>query len=388
MGGSITYDEVAIKLNEWYSAIKKDQITDAEFLKADVKRLFDSMEENQTVLLYFSLLEFRHDLMLSYLKPKLSSQELDEYMVQINEQKHKIDQSLHEDKDQIEKMLDFYFWFFKGMHEFRKKQFDEAISSYKSAEKVLLDIEDPTEKAEFYYKLSEVYYHIDQYQISVMYAHKALSLFTEQPLMQEKIAWCYSVIAGNYLSKLQYADALTYFEKSHSFAQQTKNEYLISSTIFNLGKCYFHLEKYTDALSHFDTSCELFEKNETSHVPKAYFNKLYTLLKLGQVVPAAETYEKGVSAAQQLNDKIYEEEMKFLYCLYFQSKTPNAITKLKRCLDNIQSKNLYEDVYQLAFEAAQYYNKSRQLEIAVVFYERALEAKSLIQGGELLNVEE
>ncbi|MDR6748379.1 hypothetical protein J2W90_002531, partial [Bacillus pumilus] len=126
MGGSITYDEVAIKLNEWYSAIKKDQITDAEFLKADVKRLFDSMEENQTVLLYFSLLEFRHDLMLSYLKPKLSSQELDEYMVQINEQKHKIDQSLHEDKDQIEKMLDFYFWFFKGMHEFRKKQFDEA----------------------------------------------------------------------------------------------------------------------------------------------------------------------------------------------------------------------------------------------------------------------
>ncbi|MDR6748694.1 hypothetical protein J2W90_002857, partial [Bacillus pumilus] len=93
-------------------------------------------------------------------------------------------------------------------------------------------------------------------------------------------------------------------------------------------------------------------------------------------------------AAQQLNDKIYEEEMKFLYCLYFQSKTPNAITKLKRCLDNIQSKNLYEDVYQLAFEAARYYNKSRQLEIAVVFYERALEAKSLIQGGELLNVEE
>ncbi|GLF92002.1 hypothetical protein Saga11_32610 [Bacillus safensis] len=78
--------------------------------------------------------------MLSYLKPKLSSRELDEYMVQINEQKHKIDQSFHEDKEQIEKMLDFYFYFFKGMHEFRKKQFDEATSSYKFAEKVLLDI--------------------------------------------------------------------------------------------------------------------------------------------------------------------------------------------------------------------------------------------------------
>lgn len=139
---------------------------------------------------------------------------------------------------------------------------------------------------------------------------------------------------------------------------------------------------------HFDTSCELFEKNETSHVPKSYFNKLYTLLKLGQVVPAAETFEKGVSAAQQLNDIIYETQMKFLYCLYVQSNTSNTVTELKHWLDTLQSKNLYEDVYQLAFEAARYYNRSGQLEIAVVFYERALEAKSLIQGGELLYVEE
>ncbi|PAC81738.1 hypothetical protein CHI05_10020 [Bacillus sp. 7788] len=132
----------------------------------------------------------------------------------------------------------------------------------------------------------------------------------------------------------------------------------------------------------------LLKKNETSHAPKSYFNKLYTLLKLEEVVPAAATFEKGVSAAQQLDDIIYEAEMKFLYCLYFQSKTPNAITELKHWLDTLQSKNLYEDVYQLAFEAARYYNRSGQLEIAVVFYERALEAKSLIQGGELLYVEE
>ncbi|WP_149865375.1 hypothetical protein [Bacillus zhangzhouensis] len=57
-------------------------------------------------------------------------------------------------------------------------------------------------------------------------------------------------------------------------------------------------------------------------------------------------------------------------------------------LDTLQRNNLYEDVYQLAFEAARYYNRSGRLEIYVVFYERALEAKLLIQGGELLYVEE
>lgn len=358
MLGGITkpYDEVAIKLNEWYSAIKKGEVTDAEFLKKEVKGLFDDMEENQSVLLYFSLLE----------------------------QRSKVQNSKGE-MNQIDRMLEYYFWFFKGTHEFRKNQFDLALNCYKNAEKILEDVEDSNEKGEFYYKLAEVYYHIDQYQISVKYASKALGFFSEQPLMDEKIAWCYSVIAGNYLSKMQYDDALNYFNKSHSHAQVTTKQYLITSTIFNLGKCYFHLEKFTEALTYFDTAVELFEKHETRHAPKAYFNKLHTLLRLGQVGPATEAYQRGIAAAQDLGDKVYETEMKFLYHLYFHSNDSDSASDLEKWLNVIQSQNLHEDVYELAIEAARYYNKSEQLENAVAFYERADHARSLIQRGELLN---
>jgi len=378
------YDEVAIKLNEWYSAIKKGEVTDAEFLKKDVKGLFDDMEENQTVLLYFALLEFRHRLMLSDLRPKLASKELHDIMEHIEDQRSKVQNSKGE-MNQIDRMLEYYFWFFKGTHEFRKNQFDLALNCYKNAEKILEDVEDSNEKGEFYYKLAEVYYHIDQYQISVKYASKALGFFSEQPLMDEKIAWCYSVIAGNYLSKMQYDDALNYFNKSHSHAQVTTNQYLITSTIFNLGKCYFHLDKFTEALTYFDTAVELFEKHEMRHVPKAYFNKLHTLLRLGQVGPATEAYQRGIAAAQELGDKVYETEMQFLYHLYFHSNDSASASDMKKWLDVIQSQNLHEDVYELAIEAARYYNKSGQLENAVVFYERADQARSLIQRGELLN---
>lgn len=385
MGGMTKpYDEVAIKLNEWYSAIKKGEVTDAEFLKKEVKGLFDDMEENQTVLLYFTLLEFRHELMLSDLRPKLVSMELHDFMEHIEDQRSKVQNSKGE-MNQIERMLEYYFWFFKGTHEFRKNQFDIALNCYKNAEKILEDVEDSNEKGEFYYKLAEVYYHIDQYQISVKYASKALGYFAEQPLMDEKIAWCYTVIAGNYLCKKQYDDALNYFNKSHSHAQVTTKQYLITSTIFNLGKCYFHLDKFTEALTYFDTAVELFEKHETRHAPKAYFNKLHTLLRLGQVGPATEAYQRGVAAAQELGDKVYETEMKFLYHLYFHSNDSDSASDLKKWLDVIQSQNLHEDVYELAIEAARYYNKSGQLENAVVFYERADHARSLIQRGELLN---
>nr|WP_262417263.1 tetratricopeptide repeat protein [Bacillus pumilus] len=378
------YDEVAILMNEWYSAIKKGEVTDAEFLKSDVKGLFPDMEENQTVLLYFTLLEFRHRLMLSDLRPKLDSMELHDIMEHIEDQRSKVQHSKRE-MNQIDKMLEYYFWFFKGTHEFRKNQFDLALNCYKNAEKILEDVEDSNEKGEFYYKLAEVYYHIDQYQISVKYASKALGFFSEQPLMDEKIAWCYTVIAGNYLCKMQYDDALNYFNKSHSHAQVTTKQYLITSTIFNLGKCYFHLKKYTEALTYFDTAVDLFEKNETRHTPKAYFNKLHTLLRLGQVGPATEAYQRGVAAAQDLEDIVYETEMKFLYHLYFHSN--DSASDLKKWLDVIQSQNLHEDAYELAIEAARYYNKSGQLENAVVFYERADHARSLIQRGELLNEE-
>ncbi|WP_350303297.1 tetratricopeptide repeat protein [Bacillus pumilus] len=384
MGGIKPYDEVAIKLNEWYSAIKKGEVTDAEFLKNEVQGIFDDMEENQTVLLYFALLEFRHRLMLSDLRPKLASKELHDIMEHIEDQRSKVQNSKGE-MNQIDRMLEYYFWFFKGTHEFRKNQFDIALNCYKNAEKILEDVEDSNEKGEFYYKLAEVYYHIDQYQISVKYASKALGYFTEQPLMDEKIAWCYTVIAGNYLCKKQYDDALNYFNKSHSHAQVTTKQYLITSTIFNLGKCYFHLDKFTEALTYFDTAVDLFEKHETRHGPKAYFNKLHTLLRLGQVGPATEAYQRGIAAAQDLGDKVYETEMKFLYHLYFHSNDSDSASALKKWLDVIQSQNLHEDVYELAIEAARYYNKSGQLENAVAFYERADHARSLIQRGELLN---
>ena len=45
-------------------------VPDAEVLKSEVEQEINAMEENQDLLLYYSLMCFRHQLMLDYLEPK------------------------------------------------------------------------------------------------------------------------------------------------------------------------------------------------------------------------------------------------------------------------------------------------------------------------------
>lgn len=66
----IPYDLVTKKLNEWYTSIKNDQVEKAEIIKTEVEKELLNMEENQDALLYYQLLEFRHEIMLSYMESK------------------------------------------------------------------------------------------------------------------------------------------------------------------------------------------------------------------------------------------------------------------------------------------------------------------------------
>jgi len=395
MGGMIGYDVVALKVNDWYTEIKKGNVTDAEFLKKEIEGLIEEMEENQTVLLYYSLIEFRHQIMLSYLKPKIASPELLDMWEGIKDQKEKVDCDENE-KNQMDHLIEFYFWYFKGVHYFREYRVDKAINCYKTAEKVLEKLEDDNEKTEFYFSLAEAYYHMDQQQISLIYANKALDILLNQQLMDEKIARCYSVIGGNFLSKRQFDEALKYFEKSNIYAKNTKNEYLIASTIFNLGKCYAEVKRYSDALVNFDTAIDIFKKNQTAHIPKAYYNKLFTLLKMGELHSvgkrfdhfhkANQTYNDGIKFAKEAKDERFATQIDYLYHLYFEANHPDTPNKLKSWLELLKSKKIYDDVSELAIETARYYNESKQSDVAVGFYEIAIEAKEIIEGGELLNV--
>ncbi|MCY7948990.1 aspartate phosphatase, partial [Bacillus atrophaeus] len=66
----ISSSKVGVKINEWYKYIRMFSVPDSEILKSEVEKEIENMEQNQDVLLYYSLMCFRHQLMLDYLEPK------------------------------------------------------------------------------------------------------------------------------------------------------------------------------------------------------------------------------------------------------------------------------------------------------------------------------
>ncbi|MFF2445398.1 response regulator aspartate phosphatase, partial [Priestia megaterium] len=103
---------VAVKINEWYKHIKRFNVKEAEILREEVRKEIDAMEEDEQAVLYFQLMEFRHQLMLDYVQPSKKPLEPSEYLKAVEGQGKK-----------MSGFLEYYFNFFQGMYEFRMGEF-------------------------------------------------------------------------------------------------------------------------------------------------------------------------------------------------------------------------------------------------------------------------
>ncbi|MDG3086576.1 hypothetical protein P7F88_10795 [Vibrio hannami] len=56
----IAPEKMAKMLNQWYGMIKRHQTAEAAALKEEIRSLLPHMDENQDLLIYFNLLDFRY----------------------------------------------------------------------------------------------------------------------------------------------------------------------------------------------------------------------------------------------------------------------------------------------------------------------------------------
>ncbi|MCY8601284.1 tetratricopeptide repeat protein [Bacillus spizizenii] len=367
----IPYDIVTKKLNDWYTTIKNDQVEQAEIIKKEVEKELQNMEENQDALLYYQLLDFRHEIMLSYMK----STEIEDL--------HNAYETIKEieEQGQLTGMLEYYFYFFKGMYEFRRKELTTAISAYRIAESKLSAVEDEIEKAEFFFKVSYVYYYMKQTYFSMNYANRALKIFREYEEYAVQTVRCQFIVAGNLIDSLEYERALEQFLNSLEIAKESNIEHLIAMSHMNIGICYDELKEYKKASQHLNLALEIFEKSKHSFLTKTLFTLTYVEAKQQNYDVALTYFRKGRFIADKSDDKEYSAKFKILEGLFFSDGETQLI---KNAFSYLASRKMFADVENFSIEVADYFHEQGNLMLSNEYYRISIEARRKIKKGEII----
>ncbi|MED3628473.1 response regulator aspartate phosphatase RapA [Bacillus subtilis] len=373
MKQTIPSSYVGLKINEWYTHIRQFHVAEAERVKLEVEREIEDMEEDQDLLLYYSLMEFRHRVMLDYIKPfgeDTSQLEFSELLEDIEGNQYK-----------LTGLLEYYFNFFRGMYEFKQKMFVSAMMYYKRAEKNLALVSDDIEKAEFAFKMAEIFYNLKQTYVSMSYAVQALETYQMYETYTVRRIQCEFVIAGNY-DDMQYPErALPHLELALDLAKKEGNPRLISSALYNLGNCYEKMGELQKAAEYFEKSVSICKSEKFDNLPHSIYSLTQVLYKQKNDAEAQKKYREGLKIARQYSDELFVELFQFLHALYGKNIDTESVSHTFQFLEEHM---LYPYIEELAHDAAQFYIENGQPEKALSFYEKMVHAQKQIQRGDCL----
>ncbi|AWI36296.1 aspartate phosphatase response regulator [Bacillus safensis FO-36b] len=366
---------VGLKINEWYYHIQRFNVPDAEAYKEEIKSMLDHMEENQDLLLYFSLMEFRHKLMLDYLNPLENGKERANFK--------ELAMKIKRDQEKLTGLLEYYFNFFYGMYEFENYEYLNAITFYKRAEKKLSLVSDDIERAEFNYKMAEIYYHMKQTHMSMHHIAQAIECYREKETYTVREIQCSFVIGLNYIDMGCPEKAIPHFQHALEKAADNSTKRLKGSALYNLGLSYFHNNNLSMAIKYFNESIHSFKEQGYEHLnkildPLVMLTKSY--FKDNQSDLGLYALNYGIELAEKLKDDIFINTFIMLKSLYID----NNVNRITESMAYLESKSFFANLEDLAKDAAKHYNKAGDLERSNEFYEKILYFQHQIKRGDCL----
>ncbi|MDY7433574.1 Rap family tetratricopeptide repeat protein [Bacillus sp. V26] len=377
MKQAIPSSRVGVKINEWYKMIRQFSVPDAEVLKAEVEQDIQQMEEDQDLLIYYSLMCFRHQLMLDYLEPGQTYGNRPTVTELL--------ETIEAPQKKLTGLLKYYSLFFRGMYEFDQKEYVEAIGYYREAEKELPFVTDEIEKAEFHFKVAEAYYNMKQTHVSMHHILQALDIYQDHPLYSMRRIQSMFIVAGNYDDFRCYDKALPHLRKALELAMDIQNDRFIGISLLNIANSYDRSGRYDLAIEHFQKAAKVSRETVPDLLPKVLFGLSWTLCKAGQKQQAFQFIDEGLEHIKKypntLHHKYYKELYTFLQAVYKDVMDEDRIHDVLSCF---KEKNLHAYVEACAQSAASVFESRCHFEDAAVLYRKVLQAQKDIQKGECL----
>ncbi|APT44890.1 Rap family tetratricopeptide repeat protein [Bacillus safensis] len=348
---------VAKMIGDWYGFIKKQNILNAEIKRKEIVIACENMEEDQNVLIYFSLIDARYKMMV---------QEFDgskELLKQID----------IKEKQKTDNMIQYYYYFFNGMYEFYKKRFSDAINYYHIAETRLRNVPDELERAEFNYQLAIAYYEIAQNHFSINHAKKALESYKSSDLQESRVATTLMVIASNKMDLNLFEQAESTFKDAINLATASNLDLPQALGYFNLGICYERQGKLQKALECLQNglSVELKKPHKTLHMRTNYM-LARVLFQLDKKAEGLESYNESLMLANELADNAYIAKLNIIHSIYITGDE----AQLDEALNVLKTHNLWSDATDLSIMAARFYKKQDNHKLASKYFDEGLESQA------------
>ncbi len=347
--------EVANLLNTWYTLMRANDLEGSNEIKGKIDQRIHNMEEDQTMLIYYSLLDFRH---------KLLFKQFDTAKKVLNK--------VEPFKEDMNDLLTYYYYFFSGMYAYSNKQYESALDHYKSAEKKLDCIEDELERAEFHYKVGSVYYQIKQTLISLDHTKKAFEIYKENIGYMKKAVHCDILLAANYVDLRRFKEAESHYKNAKKDAIKLGDKPLQTLINYNIGLFYSEQGCSEEAIRflNFVLEDQLFNQN---YYVKAHFTLTREYFKIEEEELAIVSLNQGLDYAKKINNKEYLVKLNFLRALYTEGNDFELVFEEGFSYFNVEM--LYLDIEEYAEMCAQFYCRHKAFEKAVHYFQLAIQAR-------------
>ncbi|AWM43011.1 Rap family tetratricopeptide repeat protein [Bacillus amyloliquefaciens] len=361
--------QVGVKINEWYKMIRQFSVPDAEILKAEVEQEIEEMEEDQDLLVFYSLMCFRHQLMLDSLEPE------DRYRDRptVDELLEKIEKP----QKRLTGLLKYYSLFFRGMYEFDHKEYVEAIGYYRKAERELNAVLDEMEQAEFHYKIADAYYQIDQHFVSLNHLKKAKQLFEKNQLYKVKVIGCNMMVGANMYDMYRLTEAESYYREALSIArglEEEKVKRIIGVIFHNLGLVYLRGENLIAAEENFKKAIDVKEHIDTVYGVRSLYMMANVLYQCDKAKEARFFYETALNRARTSNEEEYLAKLKIINSLYEEYNE----TAVKQSLGYLEEKRLWSDFAELTEQLGDFHFEKRNYAEGRNFLKKTIHAQTQI----------
>ena len=352
---SVVVGEICV---QWASCISSRDTEKAKELKEKLDELLPTMEQDDKIIAYVQLLNFRYDM--------------------LTEVAQKQDYVVPEFADiPVDSLLQFYKFYFVGQYEFYYGRYKSAISLYNKAEAQLAHVHDENEKAEFYHHVGMSYYRIDQYTHATSYLEKAIHIFEGNPAYEERLINSKMGLGGIATDLHQYENGEKYYLEAVNHASNYPVTKALAFRALGLSK--MKQQDFEKAKSYFIKALAIPEHQNSIFGMKSKANLANILYRLCDP-NAQEIYEQAYGKANQFGNMEYIIRLDLTYYLYDTYNENLLDKKLNELIDlklNYVASSIAEEISYFAKEKG---DLKTALKFMTTAYEKRIDHQML--GGE------